>query len=74
MTKDEEEQKEDEELFDDVEPPCIQQALDTTKLLEKYLLCHDLNLFQDMAKIHRKIQEKYWQSKLVQTKMTDYFE
>lgn len=52
----------------------IQQSLDAANLKKKNLLFYKDNPYiaQDKAKIHRKIQKKYWQGKQIQLKMTDY--
>lgn len=57
---------------DEVVLPSTQPAIDTVKLLEKYLLFHEdgPKLIKDIVHIYRKTQKKYWES---QKKLTDYF-
>ncbi|CAK1586921.1 unnamed protein product [Parnassius mnemosyne] len=65
-----EEEQDDEEDVNDLEPPIsIDQALHAAKLLEK-LFYDDPTISQDINKIQRKIQLKYWNKK-PQTKLTD---
>lgn len=68
------EDEEDDQVDDSEPPPTIQQALDAAKLIEKFLLFNqeDSTTYQEMDRIHKKIQNKYWQSKKRQTKLTDY--
>ncbi|XP_018577994.1 tigger transposable element-derived protein 4-like [Anoplophora glabripennis] len=77
VSKSKEEPNEDNEgdPVDDSEPsPTVQQALDAAKLIEKFLLFHenDSTTSQDMHKILKKIQNKYWHSKKRQAKLTEY--
>ncbi|XP_044590927.1 tigger transposable element-derived protein 4-like [Cotesia glomerata] len=68
------EQGDEEDETDELEPLLsIKEALEAAKLLEKYFLYdQDLSISQDMNKISKKIQQKYWCSKRRQTKITDY--
>ncbi|XP_063381872.1 tigger transposable element-derived protein 4-like [Cydia fagiglandana] len=65
--KNTEEQQVDEveETGDPEPPPSIEQALDAAKLLEEYFLYNqdDPSESQDISKIHKKIQLKYWSRK-----------
>lgn len=61
---------EEDDDSDDPEPlPSVKQALDAAKLLEKYFLYNKVHptVSQDMNKIYKKIQLKYWNSKKRQT-------
>ena len=53
--------------------PTVQQALDAAKLIEKFLLFleDDSTTSQDMHKILKIIQNKYWHSKKRQAKRQD---
>lgn len=67
---------EEDETDDPIPPPSIKQALDAAKLLERYFLYNhvDSAVSQDMSKIQKKIQLKYWSSKKHQTKITDHMQ